>query len=365
MSISQAEFNRRYIAIREWMKIHEVDCILTAGRPDYFNRGNIRYLTGLGNGGYCLFPLEKTPVYLVNRKAEFASRSRNIPVELRESPNQVDETKKGLAGFDRGNKIAAIGLEATDPFNSYLKDRYEERLIDATPIFERLRLIKSPEEIAKMKTSASIADQIFDMLLVTAKPGVSDFTIYAEVKKIIYSRGCEYSMDLIDADGAHMNMKQTPVGDILSAGGTLFLEITPVFDGYYAQLPVIIPVSTPPPHLLKMAAVWRQALEAGTALLKPGTRVSDLCSVMLNKVRESGFLSPFRPGHALGLDAIDFWSITDSNTTVLQPGMTLAVHPPVLKEMGGDGVGMGYTFLITETGAEKFSRVDLNTLFKV
>jgi hypothetical protein len=28
-------------------------------------------------------------------------------------------------------------------------------------------------------------------------------------------------------------------------------------------------------------------------------------------------------------------------------------------KIGGDGVGMGYSYLITETGAEKLSRIDL------
>jgi Xaa-Pro aminopeptidase len=362
MSISQAEFNRRYTAIREWMKSNEVDCIVAAGRPDYFNRGNIRYLTGLGNGGYCLFPLEGPPVLLVNRKAELASRA-DLPVKISEHPNPQIGVIKGLNRYDQGHKIGIIGLETGDPVLLDMNAPLAARLIDATPIFSQLRLIKSPEEIENMKTAAWIADKVFYMLQDLIQPGLSDFTIYGEVKRLIYSLGCEYSMELIDADGARMNMKQTPVGDRLSAGGTLFLEITPVFEGYYAQMPVVIPVVNPAPHLKKIAAVWQESIQAGIDMLKPGTKVSDLYTVMLNKILEGGYVSPFRPGHAIGLDAIDFWSITDSNNTILKPGMTLALHPCVLQKAGGDGIGMGYTFLITETGAERLSRVDLFSLF--
>jgi hypothetical protein len=28
-------------------------------------------------------------------------------------------------------------------------------------------------------------------------------------------------------------------------------------------------------------------------------------------------------------------------------------------KLGGDGIGMGYTYLITDTGAEKLSKIDL------
>ena len=103
---------------------------------------------------------------------------------------------------------------------------------------------------------------------------------------------------------------------------TLFLEITPSCEGYYAQL-YSAPVKT---------------------------------------VQEYSSLSPLRPGHAIGLDVIDFRSVTESNETILKPGMTVAMHPAVLRELGGEGVGMGYTYLITETGAEKLSKFDLHKL---
>jgi Xaa-Pro dipeptidase len=364
MGISSIEINRHYAGIRQWMKVKGVDCVLVAGKADHFNRGNVRYITTLGNGGYCLFPLEGIPVLFVGRKAEFLSR-KELPIELKETTNPVEGIKAELARFDHGNKIGTIGLEATDNVNAFIKENYSPKLVDAIEIFEQMRSIKSAEEIEKMRVAAWIADKVFYMLKDLVRPGLIDFEIYGEVKRLIYGLGCEYSMDLIDADGAKMNMKFTPVGDRLSADGTLFLEITPVYEGYYAQLPVIMPVVRPPDHFYKMAAVWKQALDAGMSLLKPGIKVFELYHVMQNKVREGGFISPFRPGHAIGLDAIDFWSITESNETVLKPGMTIAVHPSVLKEPGGDGIGMGYTFLITETGAERFSKVNLAAMYNL
>jgi Xaa-Pro aminopeptidase len=80
---------------------------------------------------------------------------------------------------------------------------------------------------------------------------------------------------------------------------------------------------------------------------------------MINTVREQGFISPLRPGHAIGLDALDFWSITEDNHRTLTAGMVLAMHPSVFQEVGGDGCGMGYTYLITENGYERLSKIDL------
>jgi Xaa-Pro dipeptidase len=93
--------------------------------------------------------------------------------------------------------------------------------------------------------------------------------------------------------------------------------------------------------------------------LRPGTKVSDIYHTLIDTVQAKGFKSPLRPGHSIGLDILDYWSITDTNDTILKPGMALAIHPCVMVKPGGDGVGMGYTYLITETGYERFSKIDL------
>ena len=49
--------------------------------------------------------------------------------------------------------------------------------------------------------------------------------------------------------------------------------------------------------------------------------------------------------------------MTESSPLVLKAGKTIAVHACVLKEAGGDGCGMGYTYLITDTGWEKLSKI--------
>jgi Xaa-Pro aminopeptidase len=108
-----------------------------------------------------------------------------------------------------------------------------------------------------------------------------------------------------------------------------------------------------------MVSTWHETDQAARKLLRPGTRVSDLSQTLINTVQERGFISPFRPGHSIGLDVLDFWSVTESNPIVLQTGMTIAVHACVLKELGADGCGMGYTYLITDTGWEKFSAINL------
>lgn len=365
MSISHQEYGRRYQAIRELMQADGLDCILITGLADDFNRGNIRYITGSGRGGCCIFPPEGAPVMLTGPNQSKSPKLRNTVgalelLDIRETNDMVQQAVAELSRFHKGNRVGVAGMGCIPvPLYLAVKERFGDRLIDASHIFEKVREIKSNEEIDKIKTAASIADNVYTMLKHKIRPGLSEYEIYGAVKQTIYQQGCEYSFDLIDAAGATMNMSFYPTADSLEAGGTLFMEITPAYEGYYAQLPVTLPVTKYPPNVKEMVSTWDHADRAVRELLRPGTRVAEIYRKLIDSVEEKGFISPYRPGHAIGLDALDFWSITAESEKVLESGMVLAVHPSVMLEFGGDGCGMGYTYLITDEGAERLSKIDL------
>ena len=365
MSISLQEYQRRYSAIREQMQAEGLDCILVIGLADDFNRGSIRYITGHGRGGYCIFPLEGAPIFLVSPNQSASPKTRKTTgaldlLDLRETVNPVEQVKEELSRLFRGNKIGVVGMACISvPMYLAVKEQYQDSLVDSTGIFRQLREIKSTEEIEQMRVAASVADSVYTMLRDMVRPGLSEYEIYGAVKKKIYEAGCEYSFDLIDAAGTSMNMTFYPTEDKLEENGTLFMEITPAYNGYYAQLPVTLPVTRYTPRIRDMVSAWDQADKAALKIIRSGTKVSDLYHVLVNTVQDNGFLSPLRPGHSIGLDALDFWSITESSTTILKPGMTLAIHPSVMVEINGDACGMGYTYLITDSGAERFSKIDL------
>jgi Xaa-Pro aminopeptidase len=347
------------------MKKEGFDSLLIYGLNEDFNRGNIRYVTGLGRGGCCIFPLDGTPVFLcdpifaTSPKVGKFMAARSL-LDLKGTTSTVDRALDELSRLDRGGRIGVVGSMCI-PASMYgpVNEKFGHRLIDAGFIFEQLRTVKSAEEIDRMRTAAAVADSVYHKLRELCRPGLGEYEIYGEVKRVTHRMGCEYSFDLIDGSGASMNMSFVPTDDKLEAPGTLFMEITPSYDGYYSQLPVTLPVGAYPPHVKDMVAAWNQADKAVRKILRPGTKVCDLNDVLVSAIQEKGFISPFRPGHFIGLDVLEFWSVTSINKTVLQPGMTIAIHPSVLTEIGGDGCGMGYTYLITEDGAEKLSKVDL------
>jgi Xaa-Pro dipeptidase len=365
MSISLKERDRRYSAIRELMQKDELDSLLVVGRDGYMTRGNIRYITGYGvvtGEQYCIFPPEGDPVFITgNGPIMGRLQKADWGLDFRVTSNPGEQIIKELSRFDKGNKIGLVGIQDISvPMYLMIKERFGDRITNAIGIFRQLRLVKSAEEIEKMKVSAQIADAALNALRDIIKPGVSGYEIYSIIKKTIFEMGCEYSFELISSEAANVNLYY-PTKDRLQNNGLLVLEISPAFEGYFAQLPVTLPVGDYPSHVHKMIPVWKQAFQAALEILRPGTKVSDIYRIINDIINDNGYHAPWRPGHAIGLDLIDFWSVTDSNTTILEPGMTLALHPNVLLEpvVEGKGIGMGYTFLITDTRYERLSKIEI------
>jgi Xaa-Pro aminopeptidase len=364
MTISPEERNRRYSAIREKMKPDNLDNLLVVGRDGALTRGNIRYVTGYGvvtGEQYCVFPAQGLPIF-ISGKGPTVSRLRagDWPLDYRTTSDPGEQIIKELSDLDRGGKIGIVGMQEIS-VPTYLKilEKFGQRLVDATWIFRQIRSVKSPEEIEKMKVSAAIADKVFYQLKDIIRPGLSGYTIYSEIKKTIFEMGCEYSFELISTRGANVNLFY-PTGDKLERNGTIALEISPAYEGYYAQLPINLPIGNYPPQALQVLPTWKRALQAGEGVLLPGKKVSDIYQAVNQIIQGDGYVAPWRPGHAIGLDLIDFWSISESNETVLEPGMTIALHPNVLIEpyVEGHGFTGGYTYLITNKGNERFSKVE-------
>ena len=149
MSISRDEFLRRYTGIRRAMREDAMDCLVIAGRNDYFSQGNIRYVTGLAFGGYALFPPDGKPVCFLSRnqigspKHQKAGPLQDL-VEFRELTEPISDITGQMNRFDGGGNIGVVGM--TDiPVPTYLglKARLGERMVDSGAIFNHMRNIKS------------------------------------------------------------------------------------------------------------------------------------------------------------------------------------------------------------------------------
>jgi len=369
--IPVTELKERIARIREQMRARDIDVLLVAGLQDIFNRGHVRYISNLGGGGMIVLPLEGQLTHFIHPAIAQSPKIDKVgPIREFIDVRPFGDGAYGFANDSVGliggmgvtGKVGYVGGSAIGigVYEALCDAVGRECIVDATDIFWSLRATKSPNEIALMRRSAAIADDCYDMLTDFIRPGMTDYEVYAEIKRFVFAHESPYSLEVIDAEGGFMNFDRHPTGDVLESGGTLFMEITPAYGGYYAQLPVSMPVDELSPSLKRLAAAWHEGFTLGESMLRPGTLVSDVSKAMRRRIAEHGATNPFSHGHAIGLDVSDGWVLGDRAEFELRPGMTLAMHPAALTEIGGEGFTAGYPYPITEDGAERLSRHDFS-----
>lgn len=362
--LSLEERARRYAAIRAEMETRGVDVLLVVGRDGSGERGNHRYLSGYGIVAafphYVVFPREEVePVFFSG-----SSPAANIGVasgwvrDLRADRKPADELVDEVA---RHRRSGAIGVSSTIPvpiYRALAAAHGDDAIVDALDCLRGPRLHKSAEELACVRRSAEVADLAFGAVREAVRPGVTDFEVYGELRRVMHAAGCEYSMDIIDAgDGSAAG---APRGIKIGEDVLIQIELTPAWEGYYTQLRV--PFSSRrdgwPEAWLPLLAAWERGYEAARARIEPGVSVHEVYAAAAAGVRSAGLEARRRAGHALGLEVDEFVSIDPDEQAVLEPGMVLVLHVPVLG--GGLQLMVGGTFVVTEDGHEELN--DLSTL---
>lgn len=204
---------------------------------------------------------------------------------------------------------------------------------DATHLMRALRQVKSPAEIDKIAEACRIACDAFDRLPEIAGAGMTELEVFRAFKIACLQAGADDVDYLVGGAGpcGYGDIISPPSERRLQAGDVLILDVGLVFDGYYCDFDRNFSVG-PPSDAVKRSyeAVW-QATEAGLKAARAGATCADLFHAMnavtapLADPSAGGAVG--RLGHGLGMVLTEFPSITDWDTTVLEPSFVMTVEP--------------------------------------
>jgi Xaa-Pro aminopeptidase len=143
----------------------------------------------------------------------------------------------------------------------------------------------------------------------------------------------------------------------LKPGDLVTTELTPSVGGYYAQICRTLVIGKANAAQKQAFAVYREALEAGIAAVRPGVTAADVARAENDVFRKYGLgdyvTSKYTRvrGHGMGLFADSKPHILEDVDTKLVPGMALIVHPNTYHPEVGYMV-LGDAVVVTETGAD-------------
>lgn len=358
MTLSLNERDRRYLAMWTMMEKKGISVLLVASNA--MSPGHIRYFSNYpphSGYAYVLFPKDGDPIQFVRSKIQEQVASKGWIPDSRFTSNYPDALAKEIKKYGYKNKL--IGLVGVENISFKMYEHLQKELpsatfIDVTKEVFDLRMIKSMEEQALARQCARINDQLFQRIKEVTKPGMSEFDVYAEMDYFLRKQKVEAAFNLIGSGLFPVAPFLVPSERVLNPEDSLMVELTPRYQGYYTQLTVVHPLQGPNPRMKEFLDIAFTAQKEGLKWLKPGNRAGDVARAMKEVIEKAGFRMPYRGGHSMGHEHTEPPAIVSEDETILQPGMTLVVHPCVM-EKNGEGVFCGDSYLVTETGWERLN----------
>src|SRR5262249_18081286 len=164
-------------------------------------------------------------------------------------------------------------------------------LQDASDLVSRLRLVKSPQEIAYVREAARLADLALDEAHRLTGPGADEGEILAAMQSIIIRNGGDDpANEFVIGSGPDALRGRYKAGRRrLDAQDQLTLEFAGVYRHYHSCLIRTILVGEPPARQVEMHKVVVDALEACKAALKPGRPIGEVFDAHARALAAAGY----------------------------------------------------------------------------
>ncbi len=286
------------------------------------NSFNIRYMTGFtGTSGIAL---------ITESKALFITDFRYTQQAADEVPSfEIIEHKQGvikeIANQVKTLGIKRIGFEKTDLtyeiFEEYQKEISAE-LVPTKGLVEKLRLIKTDDEIAILKEAAKIADAAFEHILTVIKPGVKEIDVSNELEFFMRKQGAtSSSFDIIVASGYRSALPHGVASDKTIENGELVtLDFGALYKGYCSDITRTVAVGEVSDELHTIYDTVLQAQLKGVEGIKAGITAKEADALTRDYITEKGYGKYFghSTGHGLGLEVHESPGLSFRSSEILR-----------------------------------------------
>jgi Xaa-Pro dipeptidase len=381
LHFSHAEFAGRQAAACAALQKRGLDGLLM------FRQESMYYLTGYDTFGYvffqCLYLGADGRMTLLTRapdrlQAQHTSMVEDIRIWA-DGPdaNPALELRAILEGHGcRGRQLGveydAYGLTARNGKRLDAALAGFATLTDASDLVSRLRLVKSPAEIAYARRAAELADAALDEAHRLAGPGAEDADILAAMQgAIIRGGGDDPANEFIIGSGEDALLCRYFTGRRkLSAKDQLTLEFAGVYRHYHSCLMRTIPIGEQPARQREMHKVAVDALEACKAALVPGRPIGEVFDAHARVLDGAGYQAHRMnaTGYSLGTTFAPNWMdwpmFYHGNPEPAAPGQVFFIHIIIFDAGRGLAMTTGQTVLVGERGVEALSKQPLDLLVR-
>src|SRR5262249_5209515 len=164
-------------------------------------------------------------------------------------------------------------------------------LVNLDDMMEKLRTVKSAEEIAILEKAAALGDLMLQACRDTARPGVKECEVYARMMEGMLANGGEEPTLFLWAADAHRypHPFRVPTTRSLAKGERTICELHPKCGGYFTPVERTFCLGEPEPRYLDIYDACLAAYRRGLDLFKPRAKISQVMDAVRDTIEGSGF----------------------------------------------------------------------------
>jgi Xaa-Pro aminopeptidase len=279
------------------------------------------------------------------------------------------ERDRGRVGLESSQGAQAADRMVGEPtvywagwFDGF--DGVAAEVLDAAPLLARARMLKTSQEIERMRLANELAAAAMEHVRDNIRPGMRESDVGAMFEGHVHANGTGYAgkvdlaraMTLVWSGPGIRTFTATANRPVLADEPTL-VEIWVCADGYWSDLTKNACPGTLRPEYETLLDGLLGVYAAAVAHLRPGATLAALDVLIREGLAEIGY--PGQPSHPIchgvGARAHEPPFAHQTVPTPIEEGMVLAVEPGVYWP-GGGGLRVEDNFLITASGSEKLSR---------
>ncbi len=253
-----------------------------------------------------------------------------------------------------------VAIEPTTSYQSYV--RLVSKLRgwiphDGAPVTERLRIIKSPEEIALIRSAIAATEASIAATFSQLAAGMTERDVAALLSREMASRGSPGG-GLVQFGPSSAMPHGGPSAGQLARETVVLIDAGSRVEGYTSDITRTIWFGDAPADEFKK--VYNIVHDAQTAVIesaKPGvTQCQQVDRAARKVITDAGYGQYFthRLGHGMGMDGHEPPYMVEGNTLLLEPGIVFTDEPGIY-QLGKFGVRIEDDCMMTPTGVEVLS----------
>lgn len=317
---------------------------------------NRRYLSGFtGSSGALIITRDARFLMSDFRyKAQGAEQAEDFQFVLQEK-GLLDS----IVSFMKSKNIKRIGFEGEHVnYNTYSKIKEDFETVPLTGEVEKIRLIKTDEEIELIQKACEIADQSYEYILTYVKAGMTELKVKNELEAYMTRLGASGpSFDTIVASGYRGALPHGVASDkVIESGDMVTLDFGAYYKGYASDITRTFGVGSVSNEMEKIYNIVLEAQLKSLDEIKSGMTGQEADSIARDVIRSHGHGENFGHslGHGFGLEVHELPGLAQKSTMILEPGMCITIEPGIYVDDLG-GVRIEDDTIVTETGLKKLT----------